>query len=63
MKERYSIEEILNAVNDLSNLKKDKFIDTLIPNKDITTKSDIPITTLKLIEEAEKNIKIKHRAK
>tara|TARA_B100000524_G_C23394190_1_gene278009 strand:- start:122 stop:313 length:192 start_codon:yes stop_codon:yes gene_type:complete len=63
MKERYSIEEILNAVNDLSDLKKDKFIDTLIPNKDITTKSDIPSTTLKLIEEAEKNMKIKHRVK
>ena len=63
MKERYSIEEILNAVNDLSNLKKNKFIDTWLPNKDITTKSDIPSTTLKLIEEAEKNIKIKHRAK
>ncbi len=63
MKERYSIEEILNAVNDLSDLKKDKFIDTSIPNKDITTKSDIPSTTLKLIEEAEKNIKIKHRVK
>ena len=63
MKERYSIEEILNAVNDLSNLKKNKFIDTLLPNKDITTKSDIPSTTLKLIEEAEKNIKIKHRVK
>tara|TARA_Y100000992_G_scaffold286260_1_gene237967 strand:+ start:281 stop:472 length:192 start_codon:yes stop_codon:yes gene_type:complete len=63
MKERYSIEEILNAVNDLSDLKKDKFIETLLPNKDITTKSDIPSTTLKLIEEAEKNIKIKHRAK
>ena len=63
MKERYSIEEILNAVNDLSNLKKDKFIDTLLTNKDITTKSDIPSNTLKLIEEAEKNIKIKHRAK
>ena len=63
MKERYSIEEILNAVNDLSDLKKDKFIDTLIPNKDITTKSDIPSNTLKLIEEAEKNIKIKHRVK
>ena len=63
MKERYSIEEILNAVNDLSNLKKDKLIDTLLANKDITTKSDIPSNTLKLIEEAEKNIKIKHRAK
>ena len=57
MKERYSIEEILNAVNDLSNLKKNKFIDTLLPNKNITTKSDIPSNTLKLIEEAEKNIK------
>ena len=63
MKERYSIEEILNAVNDLSNLKKDKFIETLRPNKDITTKSDIPSNTLKLIEEAEKNIKLKHRVK
>ena len=57
MKEQYSIEEILNAINDLSNQKKDKFIDTLLPNKNITTKSDIPSNTLKLIEEAEKNIK------
>tara|TARA_Y100001970_G_C14197939_1_gene839289 strand:- start:290 stop:481 length:192 start_codon:yes stop_codon:yes gene_type:complete len=63
MNEQYSIEEILNAVNDLSNLKKKKLISTILPNENIAKKSDIPLTTLKLIEEAEKNIKIKNSAK
>jgi len=56
MKELYSINEILIAVNDLQNLKKDKKINKIETNKQvIKTKSDIPLNTLKLIEEAEKN--------
>ena len=58
MKEQYSINEILNAIDDLQNLKKEKKIDTIVINKPILKKkSDIPSNTLKLIEEAEKNIK------
>ena len=57
MKEQYSVEEILNAINDLQNLKKEKKIDTIVINKPILKKkSDIPTNTLKLIEEAEKTI-------
>ena len=60
MKELYSINEILIAVNDLQNLKKDKKINKIETNKHvIKTKSDIPLNTLKLIEEAEKNNQIK----
>ena len=56
MKELYSINEILIAVNDLQNLKKDKKINKIETNKQvIKTKSDIPLNTLKLIEQAEKN--------
>ena len=49
MKEQYSVEEILNAINDLQNLKKEKKIDTIVINK----------PTLRLIEEAEKTIRSK----
>ena len=60
MKEQYSINEILNAVDDLQNLKKEKEIDTIVINKPIPKKkSDIPSNTLKLIEEAEKTIRSK----
>ena len=60
MKEQYSINEILNAVDDLQNLKKEKKIDTIVINKPILKKkSDIPSNTLKLIEEAEKTIRSK----
>ena len=56
MKELYSINEILIAVNDLQNLKKDKKINKIETNKQvIKTKSYIPLNTPKLIEEAEKN--------
>ena len=58
MKEQYSIDEILNAIDDLQNLKKEKKIDTILISKPIPKKKpDIPSNTLKLIEEAEKNIK------
>ena len=60
MKEQYSINEILSAIDDLQNLKKEKKIDTIVINKPIPkNKSDIPSNTLKLIEEAEKTIRSK----
>ena len=60
MKEQYSVGEILNAIDDLQNLKKEKKIDTIVINKPIPRKkSDIPSDTLRLIEEAEKTIRSK----
>ena len=35
MKEEYTINEILNAVNDLQNIKKERKIDTIVINKSI----------------------------
>jgi len=63
MKEEYTINEILNAVNDLQNIKKERKIDTIVINKPIAKKkTDIPSNTLKLIEEAEKTIRSKLRS-
>ena len=63
MKEQYSINEILNAIDDLQSLKKDRKIDPIIIDKTIPKKkSDIPSKTLKLIEEAEKTIRSKLRS-
>ena len=60
MKEQYSINEILNAIDDLQNLKKEKKVETIAITKTIPKKrSDIPSNTLKLIEEAEKTIRSK----
>ena len=60
MQEKYSINEILNAINDLQGIKKEKKIDTTEINQPIRKKkSDIPSNTLKLIEEAEKTIRSK----
>ena len=60
MKDQYSINEILNAIDDLQNLKKERKIDPIILDKTIPKrKSDIPSNTLKLIEEAEKTIRSK----
>ena len=60
MKEQYSVDEILSAIDDLQNLKKEKEIDTIVISKPIPKKkSDIPSNTLKLIEEAEKTIRSK----
>ena len=55
MKENYSIDEILSAVDDLQNLKKNKTrkVSKVLNAK--TDNSDIPKNTLKLIEEAEKS--------
>lgn len=50
----YSIDEILKAVNEINKDSKTSFKQ---PNKNNTigTKSDIPVNTLKIIEEAEKS--------
>ena len=55
MLDNYSIDEILSAVNDLQNLKKEKTNKSSnFPNTKFDN-SDIPKNTLKLIEEAEKS--------
>ena len=60
MDEKYSINEILNAINDLQNIKKEKIFDKIKVVKPVSVKkSDIPTNTLKLIEEAEKTIRSK----
>ena len=53
MKNNYSIEEILNAVDELREIKRDKKI--IVTENNIPQKNnlDIPRSTLKLIEEAE----------
>ena len=64
MKEQYSVDEILSAIDDLQNLKKEKEIDAIVINKPIPRKkSDIPSNTLRLIEEAEKIIRSKLQSK
>ena len=55
MKENYSIDEILSAVEDLQNLKKNKTKKVSVASNAKTYNSDIPKNTLKLIEEAEKS--------
>ena len=58
MEKSYSISEILNAVEELHNLKNDKKFTKTNPIKENTSeKNDIPKDTLKLIEDAEKIIK------
>ena len=55
MKNDYSIDDILNAVDELQNLRKNK---TKNVSNNSNSKSDdfsIPKNTLKLIEEAEKS--------
>ncbi|MAV05508.1 hypothetical protein CBE37_01760 [bacterium TMED277] len=60
MKEQYTVDEILNAIDDLQNLKKRKKIDTIVLNKSSQEKGfNIPSNTLRLIEEAEKTIRSK----
>ena len=60
MKEHYSINEILNAIDDLQSKKKERQVDTILVNQsNPKKKSEIPSNTLKLIEEAEKTIKSK----
>ena len=55
MEENYSIDEILTAVDDLQNLKRNKTKKVSNDSNAKTDKSDIPKNTLKLIEEAEKS--------
>tara|TARA_Y100001970_G_scaffold123592_1_gene153218 strand:+ start:108 stop:287 length:180 start_codon:yes stop_codon:yes gene_type:complete len=58
MDQKYNISDILDAVNELNQskpVKKDKSQDYQEPKK--ISKEDIPTSTLKLIEEAEKSIK------
>ena len=53
---KYSVEEILSAVQDLNNLKKNTSKIALEKPKKINVdNSDIPPSTLELIEEAEGN--------
>lgn len=53
MENKYSMEEILNAVDELQKIKKRKNVIT--PKEKVNTfnKSNIPKNTLQLIEEAE----------
>jgi hypothetical protein len=53
MKENYSIKEILKAVNDLQNNKKDKKIESKKINLFQKDYSAVPQNTLNLIKEAE----------
>ena len=59
MKINYSIEEILDAVNDLQKDKSKKKIIDKINSPLILDNTHIPVNTLKLIEEAEKIVKLK----
>ena len=51
----YSIDEILNAVDEIQKLKKEKKIIIKKEKKVKTDITNIPKNTLKLIEEAEKS--------
>ena len=53
MENNYSVEEILNAIDDLQKIKKEKI--SSVKNTPKTENSISPKDTLKLIEEAEKN--------
>lgn len=56
MKDSYTINEILGAMEEIRNIKREK--NDSINKKKLSKNenSDIPINTLKLIEEAEKKI-------
>ena len=60
MNQKYNISDILDAVNEINNSKTFKKIKdpTVQKSKEILNK-DIPPSTLKLIEEAEKTIRSK----
>ena len=55
MEENYSIDEILSAVDDLQNLKRNKTKKVSSVSNAKTDDSGIPKNTLRLIEEAEKS--------
>ena len=54
MEDNYSIDEILSAVNDLQKISKDKNKKILKEPSTQFDNSNIPVNTLRLIEEAEK---------
>ena len=56
MEKKYSIEEILSAVDEFQELKFSKKIDNE-SNESLKKNNDIPKDTLRIIEEAEKNIR------
>ena len=56
MEETYNIDEILSAVDELSNIKKRKKNINDENNSNEISNTNIPKNTLKLIEEAEDNI-------
>ena len=55
MENKYSIDEILEAVNDLQQLKKNKIVEKLTKKAVINKNSEIPKNTLRLIQEAEES--------
>ena len=55
MEDNYSIDEILSAVDDLQNFKRNKNKKVSNDSNAKTEDSGIPKNTLKLIEEAEKS--------
>ena len=55
MEDNYSIDEILSAFNDLENINKDKNKKILKEPSTQFDNSNIPVNTLRLIEEAEKS--------
>ena len=55
MEDNYSIDEILSAVNDLQNFKRNKTKKVSKVSNPKTDDTGIPKNTLKLIEEAEKS--------
>ena len=55
MKNQYSVDEILEAVNEQNRLRKDKNIDIVTSHVKKKTNNDIPDYTISLIEEAEKS--------
>ena len=55
MEDNYSIDEILSAVDELQNLKRNKTKNVSSVSNAKTEHYDIPKNTLKLIEEAEKS--------
>ena len=55
MEDNYSIDEILSAVNDLQKISKDKNKKILKEPSTQFNNSNIPVNTIRLIEEAEKS--------
>tara|TARA_B100000214_G_scaffold367033_1_gene336703 strand:- start:69 stop:242 length:174 start_codon:yes stop_codon:yes gene_type:complete len=55
MEDNFSIDEILSAVNDLQNISKEKNKKNLKESSEKFDNSNIPVNTLRLIEEAEKS--------